>query len=123
TGDLAVVGSLVLIDLGLFFTKLHVHPGLLSPFFVWVGFASPLWFPRRRAIFYAFLAGVASGIVVIVASSAEAAAGWVITMATLVVAFCITSFLTDALVKRERLGVVGEMASVVGHDLRNALGV
>jgi len=49
-------------------------------------------------------------------------AGWVITMATLIVAFCITSFLTDALVKRERLAVVGEMASVVGHDLRNPLG-
>ena len=43
-------------------------------------------------------------------------------MATLVVAFCITSFLTDALVRRERLAVVGEMASVVGHDLRNPLG-
>jgi len=42
-------------------------------------------------------------------------------MATLVVAFCTTSFLTDALVKRERLAVVGEMASVVGHDLRNPL--
>jgi len=103
TGDVAVVGSLVLIDLGLFFTKLHVHPGLLSPFFVWVGFASPLWFPRRRAILYAFLALVASGIVALVAGSAEAAAGWVITMSTLVVAFCITSFLTDSLVKRDVL--------------------
>src|SRR5579872_5553043 len=49
TGDVSIVGSLVLIDLALFFTKLHSHPGLLSPFFVWVGFASPLWFPRRRA--------------------------------------------------------------------------
>jgi len=122
TGDVAIVGSLVLIDLGLVFTKLHVNPGLLSPFFVWVGFASPLWFPRRRAILYAFLAFVASGIVIIVAGTADAVAGWVITMATLVVAFCITSFLTDALVKRERLAVVGEMASVVGHDLRTPLG-
>lgn len=123
SGDVAVVGSLVLIDAGLFFTKLHVHPGLLSPFFVWVGFASPLWFPRRRAILYAFLALVASGIVAMVSGSAEAAAGWVIAMTTLIVAFCITSFLTDALVKRERLAVVGEMASVVGHELRNPLGV
>jgi signal transduction histidine kinase len=123
TGDAAVVGSLVLIDLAVFFTRLHVHPALLSPFFVWVGFASPLWFPRRRAILYAFLAVVASGIVTVVAGSAQAVAGWVITLATLVVAFCITSFLTDALVKRERLAVVGEMASVVGHELRNPLGV
>jgi len=122
TGDVAIVGSLVLIDLGLFFTKLHSHPGLLSPFFVWVGVASPLWFPRRRAMFYLFLALVASGVAIVVAGTAAAVAGWVITMATLIVAFCITSFLTDALVKRERLAVVGEMASVVGHDLRNPLG-
>lgn len=122
TGDVAIVGSLVLIDVGLFFTKLHGHPGLLTPFFVWVGVAAPLWFPRRRAVFYVFLALVASGIAIIVAGTADAVAGWIITMATLVVAFCITSFLTDALVKRERLAVVGEMASVVGHDLRNPLG-
>jgi signal transduction histidine kinase len=121
TGDVAIVGSLVLIDLALFFTRLHVHPGLLSPFFVWVGFVSPLWFPRAKAIFYAGLAVVASGVVVATVPSAQAVAGWAITMATLVVAFYITSFLTDALVKRERLAVVGEMASVVGHDLRNPL--
>jgi signal transduction histidine kinase len=121
TGDVAIVGSLVLIDLALFFTRLHVHPGLLSPFFVWVGFVSPLWFPRLKAIFYAGLAVVASGVVVALVPSAQALAGWVITMATLVVAFCITSFLTEALVKRERLAVLGEMASVVGHDLRNPL--
>ncbi len=120
-GDLAIVGSLVLIDFGLFFTRLEIHPGLLSPFFVWVGFASPLWFPRRRATLYVGLAGVASGVVVIVAGTAEAAAGWVITIATVIVAFVITSFLTDVIVKRERLAVVGEMASVVGHDLRNPL--
>ena len=121
TGDVAIVGSLVLIDLALFFTKLHVHPGLLSPFFVWVGFVSPLWFSRARAVFYAGLAVVASGVVVASVPSAQAVAGWAITMATLIVAFCITSLLTDALVKRERLAVVGEMASVVGHDLRNPL--
>jgi signal transduction histidine kinase len=122
TGDLAILGSLVLIDLALFFTKLHSHPGLLSPFFVWVGFASPLWFPRRRATLYVLLAMAASGLVIVVAGSAEAVAGWVITTVTLIVAFCITSFLSDALVKRERLAVVGEMASVIGHDLRNPLG-
>jgi len=121
-GDIAIVGSLVLIDVGLFLTKLHLYPALLSPFFVWVGFASPLWFPRARAILYAFLAVVASGIVVIVSANAASTAGWLITMATLVVAFTITEFLSESLVKRERLAVVGEMASVVGHDLRNPLG-
>jgi two-component system sensor histidine kinase PilS (NtrC family) len=64
----------------------------------------------------------ASGLVIVVAGTAAAVAGWVITTMTLIVAFCITSFLSDALVKRERLAVVGEMASVVGHDLRNPLG-
>ena len=122
TGDVAIVGSLVLIDLGLFFTQLHAHPGLLSPFFVWVGVAAPLWFPRRRAILYMLLALFASAVVIVVAGNAQAVAGWVITVATLVVAFLITLFLTDALVKRERLAVVGEMASVVGHELRNPLG-
>ncbi|HTT86776.1 MAG TPA: ATP-binding protein [Acidimicrobiales bacterium] len=119
--DVAIVGSIVLIDVGLFFTDLHVFPGLLIPFYVWIGFASPLWFPRRRATLYAASAVVASGLVIAVAGTAEVLAGWVITMATLVVAFCITLFLTDSLVKRERLAVVGEMASVVGHDLRNPL--
>ncbi len=122
TGDVAIVGSLVLIDLGLFFTKLHAHPGLLSPFFVWVGVAAPLWFPRRRAILYMLMALFASAVVIVVAGNSQAVAGWVITVATLVVAFLITLFLTDALVKRERLAVVGEMASVVGHELRNPLG-
>ncbi len=122
TGDVAILGSLVLIDVALFFTKLHSHPGLLGPFFVWVGFAAPLWFPRRRAILYVVLAFVASGIVIIVAGNASAVAGWLITTVTLVVAFFITSFLSDALVSRERLAIVGEMASVVGHDLRNPLG-
>jgi signal transduction histidine kinase len=122
TGDLAILGSLILIDLALFFTKLHSHPGLLSPFFVWVGFASPLWFPRRRATLYVLLAMAASGLVIVVAGTPEAVAGWVITTVTLIVAFCITSFLSDALVKRERLAAVGEMASVIGHDLRNPLG-
>src|ERR1700681_3795296 len=42
-------------------------------------------------------------------------------MATVIVAFVITLFLTDDIVKRERFAVVGEMASVVGHDLRNPL--
>jgi signal transduction histidine kinase len=120
--DVAIVGSLALIDVGSFFTNLHVHPGLLSPFYIWVGFASPLWFPRRRAVLYALLAVVASGVVILVAHPAQAVAGWLITMATLVVAFCITSFLTDALVKREKLAVVGEMASAIGHELRNPLG-
>jgi signal transduction histidine kinase len=122
TDDVAIVGSLALIDVGSFFTNLHTHPSLLSPFYIWVGFASPLWFPRRRAVLYAFLAVVASGVVIVVAHPAQAVAGWLITMATLVVAFCITSFLTDALVKRERLAIVGEMASMVGHELRNPLG-
>ena len=97
-------------------------PRTVEPFYIWVGFASPLWFPRRRAVLYALLAVVASGVVILVAHPAQAVAGWLITMATLVVAFCITSFLTDALVKREKLAVVGEMASAIGHELRNPLG-
>jgi signal transduction histidine kinase len=121
-GDAAILGSLVLIDLGLFGTKLHVYPMLLGPFYVWVGFVSPLWFSRRRAVLYCLLAVLASSIVVAVSDTAAALAGWVITMATLLVAFLITDFLTAALVRRERLAVVGEMASVVGHDLRNPLG-
>ncbi|MGH9028467.1 MAG: histidine kinase dimerization/phospho-acceptor domain-containing protein [Acidimicrobiales bacterium] len=121
-GDVAILGSLVLIDIGMFFTDLHRYPMLLSPFYVWVGFASPLWFPRRRAATYVLAAAAASGLVLGVAGTTAAVAGWAVTMATLASAFFITNFLTEALVRRERLAIVGEMASVVGHDLRNPLG-
>jgi signal transduction histidine kinase len=122
TGDVAIPGSLVLIDLGMFFTKLHHFPMLLAPFYVWVGFASPLWFSRRRATLYVALTFVASGLVVAVARTTASVAVWSVTLATLLAAFFITNYLTDILLRRERLAVVGEMASVVGHDLRNPLG-
>jgi signal transduction histidine kinase len=120
-GDLAILGSLVLIDLANLFTRLDVYPAVLMPYYIWVGFTSPLWFPRRRAILYIALTAAASGLVVIIGHSDAAVAVWLVTMITLVVAFIIVSFLTDALARSERLAAVGEMASAVSHDLRTPL--
>ncbi len=120
-GDVAIVGSLVLIDLANFFTFLHVYPALLMPYYVWVGFTAPMWFPWRRAATYVMLSAVASGLVVIVADNGSALALWLVTMATMAVAFMIVSFLARALVRQERLAAIGEMASAMSHDLRTPL--
>ncbi len=120
-GDVAIVGSLLLIDVANFFTFLHVYPALLMPYYVWVGFTAPMWFPRLRAATYVLLSAVASGIVVIVADTGSTLALWLVTMATLAVAFMIVAFLARALVRQERLAAIGEMASAMSHDLRTPL--
>jgi signal transduction histidine kinase len=122
-GDLAIAGSLVLITAGNLFCRLHVHPGLLTPYYIWVGFASPMWFPRRRAVGYVVLTAVTSGVVAIVDNTSVSVAAWIVAVATLVVAFFTVDALTRARVERERLAAVGEMASVVTHELRNPLAV
>jgi signal transduction histidine kinase len=121
--DVAIAGSLVLISAANLFCRLHVHPGLLTPYYIWVGFASPMWFPRRRAVGYVTLSVAASGAVALVDGTAVAAAAWLVTAAVLMVAFLTVYSLTRAQVERERLAALGEMASVVSHELRNPLGV
>jgi signal transduction histidine kinase len=121
-GDLAIGGSLVLISIANAFSRAHPHVPLFMPFYIWVGFASPLWFPRRRAVLYVALAVVASGAAAIVAGNAATTAIWVVTVATLIAAFVTVDSLRRAMVERERLAAVGEMASVVSHELRNPLG-
>lgn len=120
-GDVAIVGSLALIGLGNLFLRLHTSPPLLMPYYVWVGFTCPMWFPRRRALVYAFLTALASGVVVMVARTDDALALWLSTMATLIVAFVAVSFLAGAVVRHERLAAIGEMASALSHDLRTPL--
>ena len=122
-GDLAIAGSIVLITAANLFCRLHVHPGLLTPYYIWVGFAAPMWFGRRRAVAYVALAVLASGAVALVDNTAVAAAAWLVTVAVLLVAFLTVVSLTHAEVERERLAAVGEMASVVSHELRNPLAV
>jgi signal transduction histidine kinase len=121
-GDVAVVGSVALITVADLFTRLHVHVGLFSPYYIWVGFVSPMWFSRRRALLYVTLAALAAAGESLVADTAAATAAWVTTTVTLLVAFVIVDSLTRTLVERERLAAVGEMASVVSHELRNPLG-
>ena len=121
-GDVAVVGSVALITFADLFTRLHAHIGLFSPYYIWVGFVSPMWFSRRRALLYVALAALAAAGESLVAHTAAATAAWVTTTVTLLVAFVIVDSLTRALVERERLAAVGEMASVVSHELRNPLG-
>ncbi|HUI04262.1 MAG TPA: hypothetical protein VLZ77_12020, partial [Acidimicrobiales bacterium] len=115
-GDVAILGSVVLITAANLFCRLHVHVGLLTPYYVWVGFAAPMWFPRRRAMFYVAVSVLASAAIAVVSDNDVARAGWVVTTATAVVAFVIVDSLTRALVGRERLAAVGEMASVVSHE-------
>ena len=121
-GDVAVVGSVALITMADLFTRLHAHIGLFTPYYIWVGFVSPMWFSRRRAVLYVALSMLAAAGVTAVANSSAATAAWVTTTVTLLVAFVIVDSLTRALVERERLAAVGEMASVVSHELRNPLG-
>lgn len=119
TEDMAITASLVLIPVA----ALHlVDPLLLNPYYVWVGFASPLWFPPRRALGYLGLTALAAGAQAAAVGSRMALAGWCTTMATMVLAFLAVHFLSRLLVGHERMAVVGEMASAMGHELRNPLG-
>lgn len=119
TEDMAITASLVLIPVA----AVHlVDPVLLNPYYVWVGFASPLWFPTRRSLGYLGLTAVAAGAQAAAVGSRSALAGWCMTMATMVLAFLAVHFLTRLLVRHERMAIVGEMASAMGHELRNPLG-
>jgi len=122
-GDLAIGGSLVLITLAVLCCPLRTHVGLFEPYYIWVGFASPMWVPRRRALAYVALAVIASGVVTLVSDHAAADAFWFVVVVTLVVAYVTVDALTRTLVERERLAAVGEMASMITHELRNPLGV
>ncbi|HLI73013.1 MAG TPA: ATP-binding protein [Acidimicrobiales bacterium] len=123
TGDVAIAGSIALISGANLACRLHVHPGLLTAYYIWVGFAAPMWFTRRRAATYVGVSILASGVVALVDDTAVAAAAWLVTVAVLIVAFITVDSLTRALVERERLAALGEMASVVSHELRNPLAV
>ncbi|MHB8593156.1 MAG: sensor histidine kinase, partial [Acidimicrobiales bacterium] len=121
TEDAAVVASLGLLSAGIAYTRLGQDPALFTAYYVWVGFASPMWFPTRRAVAYLGLTGVACGADMLLAGTGAALASWSVTMAILVVAFLAVHFLARTLVQHERLAAVGEMAAAVGHELRNPL--
>lgn len=116
--DVAVVVSLALLGVGIAYTA---QPALFTPYYVWVGFSAPMWFPRRRAVLYLLLTMVACGADMLLAGTEAALASWFVTSAILVVAFLVVQFLSRSLVDQERLAAVGEMASAVGHELRNPL--
>lgn len=116
--DVAIVASLALLGVGIAYTA---RPSLFTPYYVWVGFSAPIWFPRPRAVTYLLLTVATCGADMALAGTAEALATWFVTTAILLVAFLVVQFLSRTLVANERLAVVGEMASAVGHELRNPL--
>lgn len=122
TEDGAVVLSIALISVAACSTRVDVDPAFVAPYYIWVGFAAPMWFPRRRAEAYLLLTAAVSGIVLCSAGTAVAAATWIVTTITLLVAFVFVRVLARMRLRSERLAVVGEMTSAVGHELRNPLG-
>ena len=116
--DAAVLGSLALLGAGMAFTT---RPGVFAPYYIWVGFAAPLWFPLRRSLVYVVMSAGTCGIDMVLAGTAAATATWFVITAMLVIAFVVVQFLSRALVEQERLAAVGEMASALGHELRNPL--
>ena len=116
--DVGVLASLGLVGLGIAFVA---QPALFTPYFVWVGFSAPMWFPRRRALLYLALTAMTCGADMLLAGTAAAMASWVVTTTILVVAFLLVQFLSNSLVAKERLATMGELASAVGHEMRNPL--
>ncbi len=98
--------------------------------YTWIGLYASLFFSSRQAQAHLFVCAIALAAALAADSELGGPAEWVLaigttTMVVLVVGAMLAE-LSEAqasLVKKERLSALGEMATVVGHELRNPLSV
>ncbi len=99
-------------------------------FYTWIGLYASLFFSPRQARAHLLVCAVAFAAALAADSESGGPAEWVLaigttTMVVLVVGAMMAE-LSEAqasLVKKERLSALGEMSTVVGHELRNPLSV
>lgn len=97
-------------------------------FYTWVGLYASLFFTPRQAQLHLLVCAGAFASVLVANSESGGPADWVLAMGTttivILVVGAIMAELFEAqasLVKKERLSALGELATVVGHELRNPL--
>jgi signal transduction histidine kinase len=99
-------------------------------FYTWVGLYASFFFSSRQARAHLLFCAIALAIVLAANSESGGAAEWVLAMGTTtIVVIVVGAIIAElfeiqaSLVKKERLSALGQVATVIGHELRNPLSV